>query len=75
MSAVDGADESSAGTRVKWMLALLMPPFGGANYIDIDADGKVIVRRQLKPRYVFSLFEKLVDQISSGLARVSLRNA
>ena len=26
----------------------------------VDADGRVIIRRQLKPRYVLALFDKLV---------------
>src|SRR5215472_13690515 len=73
MSAIDAVDGSSTGTEVPLKWVLLRPPrFGGAKHaigLDIaksvfqihgvDAAGNVIVRRQLKRRYVIPFFQKL----------------
>jgi hypothetical protein len=71
-SAVDAVDGSSTGTSVPWMWGLLrLPRFRGAMQtittigLDIaksfqvhgvDAAGQVVVRRQLKRRYVLAFF-------------------
>jgi transposase len=63
MSASDAVDGSSTGTEVPWMWVLLRPPrFGGATDASgqgVDAAGNVIVRRQLKRRYVLPFFQRL----------------
>ena len=69
MSAIDAVDGSSTGTRVPKMWVLLrLPRFGGATHANgfdnwshhgVDANGVVVIRRQLKRRYVLAFFEKL----------------
>src|SRR5271154_3161484 len=69
-SGFDAVDGSSTDTRVpkKWAL-LRLPRFGGATHANdhdnwsqvhgVDAAGQVVIRRQLKRRYVLAFFEKL----------------
>jgi hypothetical protein len=60
VSSSDAVDGSSTGTEVPWMWELLRPRYRKVGQTHgIDAAGNVIVRRQLKRRYVLPFFLKI----------------